>query len=133
MNIEPATPTTKNPPAQFAGDAWVDLIAAPHGPEQRAMVVKVRFAPGTRTAWHSHARGQYCHVTEGVALFGDRDGNVLEVRPGQTLYTPPGQEHWHAAPPDTFMEHIALLEAGDDPATTTMWGEHITDDEYRRR
>ncbi len=57
---------------------------------------------------------------------------VVEVRPGQTLYTPPLQEHWHAAPPDTFMEHIALLEAGEDPATTTVWGEHVTDAEYGR-
>lgn len=63
---------------------------------------------------------------------GDRDGNVFQVHPGQTLYTPPGQEHWHAAPPDAFMEHIALLEAGEDPATTTVWGEHITE-EYNRR
>lgn len=132
MNIEPARPSMKNPPEQFAGDAWVDLIAAPHDGEQRAMVVQVRFAPGTRTAWHSHARGQYCHVTDGVALFGDRAGNVIEVYPGQTIYTPPGQEHWHAAPPDTFMSHIALLEAGEDPATTTVWGEHITDDQYGR-
>ena len=26
MNIE-AAPTIKNPPAQFAGDVWVDMIA----------------------------------------------------------------------------------------------------------
>jgi quercetin dioxygenase-like cupin family protein len=47
--------------------------------------------------------------TQGVALFGDRDGNIIEVRPGQTLYTPPGQDHWHAAAPGCFVEHIAML------------------------
>ena len=77
MNIEPARETVKNPPEQFAGDVWVDLIAAPNGPEQRAVVAKVRFAPGARTAWHSHARGQYLHVTSGVARFGSRDGTHL--------------------------------------------------------
>jgi quercetin dioxygenase-like cupin family protein len=56
-------------------------------------VATVRFAPGARTAWHSHARGQYLRVTQGVARFGDRDGNIFDVYPGQTLYTPPGQEN----------------------------------------
>ncbi|MDN4478555.1 cupin domain-containing protein [Demequina sp. SYSU T00039] len=131
MNIEPAIPTMKNPPEQFAGDVWVDLIAVPHGPEQRAVLAKVRFAPGARTAWHSHAHGQYLHVTDGTAYFGGRDGTITEVKAGQTLYTAPGEEHWHAAAPDSFMEHLALLE-GSDPATSTVWGEHVTDQELGR-
>lgn len=130
MNIEPRNPTAKNRPEQFAGDVWLDPVAAPHEADQRMTVAIVRFAPGARTAWHSHARGQYLRVTQGVARFGDRGGNVVEVRPGETLYTPPGQDHWHAAAPDTFMEHIAMLESGDDPAATTVWKEHTTDDEY---
>ncbi len=93
-------------------------------------VALVRFAPGARTAWHSHARGQYLRVTQGVARFGDRDGNVIEVHPGQTLYTPPGQDHWHAAAPGCFMEHIAMLESADDPTATTNWKEHVTEEEY---
>lgn len=131
MNIEPTIPTSKNPPEQFAGDVWLDPIAVPHEDEQRMVVAIVRFAPGARTAWHSHARGQYLRVTAGTGRFGTRDGEIIEVHPGQTIYTPPGQEHWHAAPEDTFMEHIAMLENADDPATTTTWLEHITDAEYR--
>ncbi|MBL0888849.1 (R)-mandelonitrile lyase [Myceligenerans indicum] len=130
MSILPGHGTVKNPPEQFAGDVWVDLVAVPVSAEQRTVVAKVRFAPGARTAWHSHARGQYLHVTEGIAYFGDRDGNVIEVRPGQTLYTPPGEDHWHAAAPDTFMEHLAVLENADDPARTTIWKEHVTDEQY---
>ncbi len=127
MNIEPQSPTIKNPPAQFAGDVWLDLVAVPHPGDQRTVVAKVRFAPGARTAWHSHARGQYLHVTEGVAYFGDRDGNLIEVWPGQTFCTPPGEDHFHAAAPDSFMEHLAILENGDDPAATTVWKEHVAD------
>ena len=66
MNIEPAVPTSKNPPAQFAGDVWLDPIALPHEPGQTMVVATVRFAPGARTAWHSHAHGQYLRVTQGV-------------------------------------------------------------------
>ncbi|MDT3315668.1 cupin domain-containing protein [Microbacterium sp. KSW4-11] len=130
MRIEPQRPTAKNQPEQFAGDVWVDMIAVPNEPDQRMSVAVVKFAPGARTAWHSHARGQYLRVTQGVARFGTRDGEIIEVRPGETLYTPPGQDHWHASADDTFMEHIAMLENGDDPATTTVWKEHITDAEY---
>lgn len=130
MNIEPAAPTVKNPPEQFAGDVWLDMIAVPHDEDQRMTVAVVRFAPGARTAWHSHARGQYLRVTQGVARFGTRDGATVDVHAGQTLYTPPGQEHWHAAAEGTFMEHIAMMEGGDDPATSTVWKEHVTDAEY---
>ena len=130
MNIEPTSPTAKNPPDRFIGDVWVDSIAAPHEADQRMTVALVRFAPGARTAWHSHARGQYLRVTQGIARFGDRDGNIIEVHAGQTLYTPPGQDHWHAAAPGCFMEHLAMLESADDPGSTTDWKEHVTDEEY---
>ena len=95
MRIEPTTPTAKNPPEQFAGDVWVDPVVIPHDADQRATVAKVRFAPGARTAWHSHARGQYLHITDGVARFGTRDGSIVELHAGQTLYTPPGEESVH--------------------------------------
>ncbi|WP_336697745.1 (R)-mandelonitrile lyase [Curtobacterium sp. USHLN213] len=130
MNIEPVNPSTKNPPEQFVGDVWLDMIAVPHEDRQHMTVGLVRFAPGARTAWHSHERGQYLYVTQGIGRFGTRDGQIVEVRPGQTLYTPPGQEHWHAAAHGTFMEHIAMTENGDEPKSTTTWAEHVTDDQF---
>lgn len=132
MNLVPKKPTAKGPDATFTGDVWVDSIAAPKAEGQRMIVSKVRFAPGAHTAWHSHALGQTLHVTEGVALLGTRDGRVIEARPGDTIYTQPGEEHWHGATPDDFMEHLAMLDNGDDPASTTVWLEHLTDAEYHR-
>lgn len=133
MNIEPARETILNPEDRFPGGVYLDLIVVPHVPEQRTTVGKVRFLPGARTAWHSHARGQYLHVTDGVARFGDRAGNIIEVHAGQTLYTPPGEEHWHAAAPGCFMEHYAILEGDDGADIASWWGEQITDDEYEGR
>lgn len=132
MQIIPKKPTVKNPPEQFTGDVYLDVIAVPQDDDQSMVVSKVRFMPGARTAWHSHARGQTLHVTEGVALMGTRDGGVLAVQPGQTVYTPAGEEHWHGATPEDYMEHLAMLENGDDPATTTTWLEHVADEDYRR-
>ena len=96
------------------------------------VVARLRFALGAHTAWHSHERGQTLHVTEGVALIGTRDGTVVRATPGETIYAPPGEEHWHGATEDDFMEHLAMLENGDDPAATTNWLEHVSDDDYRR-
>lgn len=133
MRIEPRTPTVKNPPEWFTGDVWLDMIATPNEGDQRMSAALVRFAPGARTAWHSHARGQYLRVTQGVAVCGTRDGHVVEARSGETIYTPPGEEHWHGAAEDCWMEHIALYEAADDPAQSTTWLEHVADEDYRRR
>ena len=130
MNLEPKPPTSRGPADRFTGDVWVDAIAEPKEGDQRMIVSRVRFAPGSRTAWHSHARGQTLHVTEGVALIGTRDGTVVTARPGDTISTPPGEEHWHGATPQDFMEHLAMLENGDDPATTTRWLEHVDDARY---
>ena len=130
MNLEPKPPTSRGPADRFTGDVWIDAIAEPKEGDQRMIVSRVRFAPGSRTAWHSHARGQTLHVTEGVALIGTRDGTVVTARPGDTIYTPPGEEHWHGATPQDFMEHLAMLENGDDPATTTRWLEHVDDAQY---
>jgi quercetin dioxygenase-like cupin family protein len=132
MQIESKPATIKNPPEQFTGDVWLDAIAAPHEGDQRMIVGKVRFAPGARTAWHSHARGQTLHVTDGVALFGSRDGSIITATPGQTVSAAPGEVHWHGATPEDFMEHFAMLEAADDPAETTTWFEHVTDEDYTR-
>lgn len=128
----PKPPTTKNPPEQFTGDVWVDPIAYPQEDGQTMVVARVRFAPGAHTAWHSHAKGQTLHVTSGIALFGSRDGTVIEAKPGETVYCPAGEEHWHGATPDDFMEHLAMLENADDPAETTTWLEHVADRDYHR-
>ncbi|MWV48851.1 cupin domain-containing protein [Rathayibacter sp. VKM Ac-2803] len=132
MRIEPKPDTVRNPAAQFTGDVYLDMIATPQSDAQQAVVAKVRFLPGARTAWHSHANGQALHVTEGVAWMGTRDGAVEEVLPGRTVYIPAGEEHWHGATPTSYMEHLAITENADDPATTTTWLEHVADADYHR-
>lgn len=133
MRRIPKPPTAKNPPDRFTGDVWVDLIATPQEGDQRMVVGLVRFAPGARTAWHRHARGQTLHVLSGVALTQSRGGEVLVVRPGETVYCAPGVEHWHGATPDDFMEHLAMSEGADDPSQSTVWLSHVTDQEYSAR
>jgi quercetin dioxygenase-like cupin family protein len=61
-----------------------------------------------------------------------RSGEVIEIRPGDTIYTPPGEWHWHGAAPDQFMAHFAISEAPAE-GLSTEWGDDVTDDEYNRR
>jgi Cupin domain len=68
-------------------------------------------AHGARTAWHSHAVGQTLHVTEGVGRAQARGGEVIAIRLGDTVYTAPGEWHWHGAAPDRFMTDLAIWEA----------------------
>ena len=79
----------------------------------------VRFAPCARTDWHSHALGQTLHIVSGTALVQARGGEIVEVHPGETIYTPAGEEHWHGAAPDRFMTHLALWEGPGGGSTET--------------
>lgn len=100
------------------------LIEAPSDPDRLASAL-VRFAPGARTNWHSHAKGQVLYVTDGVGLVGPRDGNVVRITAGEPVKCPADEEHWHGATDTTLMTHIAMV-VGDG----TTWLEPLTDDQY---
>ncbi|MGO4804597.1 cupin domain-containing protein [Arthrobacter sp. 2MCAF15] len=129
MEIQAKKPSVKGPAQMFTGDVWFDVIAAPQPEPSRMRVNAVHFAPCARTAWHSHAVGQTLHVTEGVGLIQARGGEVTVIRPGDTIYTPPGEWHWHGAAPEHFMTHLAMWEAPVDGAESE-WGDLVTDEEY---
>ncbi|MFI6693045.1 cupin domain-containing protein [Streptomyces sp. NPDC050433] len=123
-------PSSKGPAERFTGDVWVDMITEGVA-TSRLRTGVVRFAPCARTAWHRHAVGQTLHVTEGIGLVQARGGEVMVMRPGDTVHTPPGEWHWHGAAPDHFMTHLALSETTGDPGVPDVeWGEHVTDVEY---
>lgn len=128
MELRPKQPSTKGGADRFTGDVWLDVIVQGTDPS-RIRVSLVRFAPGARNAWHAHAVGQTLHVTEGVGRVQARGGEVVEVRAGDTIHTPPGEWHWHGAAPDHFMTHLAMWEAPAD-GPESDWAEHVSDDEY---
>ena len=129
MNIEPTVPTAKNPPARFAGDVWLDPIALPHEPDQTMVVATVRFAPGARTAWHSHPVGQTLFCLSGVGRICFQGEKPQVLNPGDTVNIPPDTMHWHGASPDRLFSHLALSEAGEQ-GQGAAWGAHVSDAEY---
>jgi quercetin dioxygenase-like cupin family protein len=130
VELRPIGPTAKGPAATFTGDVYVNSIYQGQEPS-RMVVALVRFTPGARTNWHSHAVGQTLHVADGVGLVGMRDGSVVRVRPGDTVVCPPGEEHWHGAAADTFMSHFAMLENLPDGGDPTTWLEPVTVEQYQ--
>ena len=122
------TPTLKAPAERFTGDVYLNMIEAPAEPARLAAAL-VRFTPGARTNWHSHALGQTLHITDGVGLVGTRDGRVIRVSAGETVKCPAGEEHWHGATDTALMAHLALL-VGDGTGDGTTWLEPVTDEQY---
>ena len=111
----------------FTGTVHMDAIREPD--EQTAIgSAHVRFAPGARTAWHTHPLGQTLYVTDGIGLVATRSG-VQEIRPGDVVYIEPGEEHWHGATQDRFMSHVAMQQA-DENGEVVTWLDHVTDAEY---
>jgi quercetin dioxygenase-like cupin family protein len=120
--------TTPGPSEWFTGTVFLDTIASP-SPPSRVAAASVHFAPGSRTAWHTHPLGQNLHVTEGVGLCQRRGGSVEVIRPGDSVFIESGEEHWHGATADRFMTHIAIQEV-DDSGSPVEWGDPVTDEEY---
>ncbi|MCR9125665.1 MAG: cupin domain-containing protein [Rhodobacteraceae bacterium] len=129
MQIIPAgtRPTIKARPEWFTGDVWQDpIVEAPEPARLRAL--RVSFAPGARTAWHTHPLGQTLLVVAGVGRVALRGAAPQIIRPGDTVWIPPGAEHWHGAAPDTAMTHIAMQEALD--GSVADWLEQVSEADY---
>jgi quercetin dioxygenase-like cupin family protein len=120
--------TTAGPSDWFTGTVYIDSVASPSG-GSRLSASSVHFAPGARTAWHTHPNGQTIYVTEGVGLAQRLGGSIEVIRPGDRVFFDPGEEHWHGAAPNRFMTHLAMLQV-DDEGNPATWGEHVTGEEY---
>jgi len=120
--------TTAGPSDWFTGAVFLDAVAAPEG-ESRVSANSVHFAPGARTAWHTHPNGQTIWVTEGVGHCQRRGGPVEVIRAGDRVFFEPGEEHWHGAAATRFMVHVAMLDV-DDTGNNATWLDHVADVEY---
>ena len=117
----------KGPADWFTGTVGIDPLFTAPAPA-RVGGAAVTFEPGARTAWHTHPLGQTLIVTAGVGWAQREGGPVEEIRPGDVVWFPPGEKHWHGGTATTAMAHIAVQEALDGKAVE--WMEHVTDEQY---
>jgi quercetin dioxygenase-like cupin family protein len=126
VNVSPSQPSTLGSEKWFTGEVTIDPITAGHGPHQ-LFLGSVHFAPGARTAWHSHSIAQTLYVTEGEGLVQTRGTSIIRIRPGDNVDVSGDEWHWHGAAPEHPMTHLSLTEG------TTEWGKHVTDAEHNER
>jgi quercetin dioxygenase-like cupin family protein len=130
MDVKPngSRPSAKGPADWFTGTVRINpLFDAPQ--PARVAGASVTFEPGARTAWHTHPLGQTLIVTAGLGWVQRWGGPREEIRPGDVIWFPPGEKHWHGGTSTTAMTHIAVQEKLD--GKVVEWMEQVSDDQYR--
>lgn len=121
-------PSTKGPAESFTGNVRIDpLFEAPD--PARARAASVTFEPGARTAWHTHPLGQNLIVTSGCGWVQSEGAPKEEIRPGDVVWCPRNEKHWHGATSTTAVTHIAIQEQLD--GKVVEWLEKVSDEQYR--
>ena len=130
MNItrNGSQPSGKGQAEHFTGNVRIDPLFQAPAPA-RAGGVSVTFEPGARTAWHSHPLGQTLIVTAGCGLAQRWGGSVRKIRPGDMVWSLPGEKHWHGATETTAMTHISIVEQLEGKSAD--WMEKVSDEQYQ--
>lgn len=108
--------------ATFTGEVWLDPVL----PTVDGFTVNnVFFTPGARTYWHYHERGQFLHVTLGLGLICSEGEAPYVLEPGNTVWVPGGERHWHGGGIDCCLQHLAISLG------KTTWLDPVSESEYR--
>jgi len=123
-------PSSRGPAEWFTGTVRIDPLFQASDPA-RAAGASVTFEPGARTAWHTHPLGQTLVVTFGCGLAQRWGGAIEEIRPGDVIWFPAGEKHWHGATATTAMTHIAIQEQLDGKVVD--WMEKVSEEQYQAK
>lgn len=123
-----ARKTQPGPEQNFTGKVAVKPLFDAKAPGRTGGSL-VTFAPGARTAWHTHPLGQTLVVTDGTGWVGQWGGKTQAFRKGDVAWIPANVKHWHGATPTTAMSHIAIYENLNGSPVT--WMEKVSDAQYR--
>jgi 4-carboxymuconolactone decarboxylase len=121
-------PSRQAPAQYFTGSVRIDPLFETKEPSHTSGSY-VTFEPGARSAWHTHPLGQTLIVTAGTGRVQRWGDPAEEIRPGDVVWIPPGQKHWHGASPTTAMTHIAIQGAVD--GKNVDWMEKVSEEQYK--
>ena len=119
-----SSPIDRAPEAGFTGEVLIGGYFSRQAPS-RLSGATATFPPGSRTPWKVNPVGQTVIVTSGVGWAQCEGEEIVEIRPGDTIWFPPGQRHWEGATPDHEMTYVAIQEGG------VGFGAKVTDEEYQ--
>ena len=124
-----STPSGKGPADYFTGAVRVDPLFQAVEPA-RVVGASVTFGPGAHGLAYAPARsdaGRHRRMRGWAQCEGEP---VEEIRPGDVVWFPPGEKHWHGATATTGMTHLAIQEAQN--GKTVEWLEKVSDEQYRK-
>jgi quercetin dioxygenase-like cupin family protein len=89
------------------------------GPElsRNILLNQVNFGKGVRSKFHSHTSDQVLIVTEGRGIVAT-DEKKVTVGPGDIIFIPAGEKHWHGATNDATFSHLYVMSP--DRKTTQL-------------
>jgi quercetin dioxygenase-like cupin family protein len=122
INGRSGSPSENRAGTTFTGDVWAESVLPT---SDGTTVNTIVFTPGARTYWHSHERGQLLQVLIGRGLVCSEGDSPVEIGPGDTVWVPAGERHWHGACPDALMSHTAISLG------KTNWDNEVSEDDYR--
>jgi quercetin dioxygenase-like cupin family protein len=76
----------------------------------------VTFLEGAVNKMHSHTFDQVLVITEGEGIIQREGEPEKRVTPGDVIFIPSGERHWHGAAPGKTMSHMTVAT----PGTTSM-------------
>jgi len=132
IQITPAgtAPTTLGAAQNFSGHVAVDIKSAGNS-ARHGSVGMVDFAPGARTAWHTHPVGQLLVVTDGKGWVQEDGQPRREIKAGDVVWIEAGVKHWHGAAQANGMRHLAIAYVKDGKSAD--WKELVNDEQYDAR
>lgn len=72
------------------------------------LIKQVNFGKGIRNKFHSQSIEQVLIVTEGEGIVAT-DKEEIVVRPGDVIFIPAGEKHWHGATKDATFSHTYVM------------------------
>ena len=113
-------------PSELRGATFTGTVCAdPIMPfTDDVQINNVFFAPGGRTHWHSHERGQVLQVVAGSGWICLEGNKPQPIRSGDVVWIGPNERHWHGGADTSYMLHTATSLG------TTNWAEPVSEKDY---
>ncbi|MFC1910893.1 cupin domain-containing protein [Chloroflexota bacterium] len=73
-------------------------------------ITQVSFGRGVRNKFHIHSTEQILIVTRGKGIVTTAK-EEKQVGPGDVIFIPAGEKHWHGAAPGALFSHLYVMPA----------------------
>jgi quercetin dioxygenase-like cupin family protein len=111
------------------GEAYIKPLLRPEGVYRMKGTNLLTFAPGARSAWHSHG-GMYVIALEGIGMYQEEGKKPQILRKGDVVQIPAGTRHWHGAAPGSWFSQLVVWDSAWKPSAGTPKSAPVTDAQY---